>query len=168
MLIIIRTTPFHGSSPDDMPLPRYVLPLNNIQGHPKYVLLSVDPVDPSSWLRLAASTKVKFYSITNGSTRRYIESLYNKYTTNYRSDAFSNAIIKLEALHGSIRRCEEALLQLTGVGREFRVAEAVGKLVNEGLRCVEEIACYASIGKGEVCELYEKRELMFQSLTYLS
>ncbi|KAF9488079.1 hypothetical protein BDN71DRAFT_1436391 [Pleurotus eryngii] len=109
-----------------------------------------------SWLRLAASTKVKFYSITNGLTWCYIELLYNKYTTNYWSDAFSNAIIELEALHGSIWWCEEALLQLTGIGREFRVAEAVGKLVNEGLRCVEEITCYASIGKGEVCELYEK------------
>lgn len=67
-----------------------------------------------------------------------------------------------------MRRCEEALLQLTGVGGEFRVAEAVGKLVLEGLTCVEEVECYASIGKGEVVELHEKGELMYQSLAYLS
>ncbi|KDQ30017.1 hypothetical protein PLEOSDRAFT_154730 [Pleurotus ostreatus PC15] len=128
-------------------------------------LSDAHPVNVPGWMKLVAQIKAKFNSMTNGSTQRYVGSLFEKYTTDYQCNHFDDALVELRALHQTMRRSEAALLQLTGVGREYKVAETVGKLVVEGLNCVEEIACYASIGKGEVLELYEKRELLYQTLT---
>ncbi|KAG9223437.1 hypothetical protein CCMSSC00406_0007624 [Pleurotus cornucopiae] len=157
------TRALDSATQDDTPLSEYVC--HSLSRNVLNATISAHPVNVPGWMKLVAQIKAKFNSMTNGSTQRYVGSLFEKYTTDYQCNHFDDALVELRALHQTMRRSEAALLQLTGVGREYKVAETVGKLVVEGLNCVEEIACYASIGKGEVLELYEKRELLYQTLT---
>ncbi|KAG9221425.1 hypothetical protein CCMSSC00406_0008319 [Pleurotus cornucopiae] len=141
-------------------------PLNS--AHPDAAALpNADPVNASDWLCLVNHSQTEFDCLTKGSTRAFVESLYDEYTTNnYRLDTFSKALIELRALDRTMRRCEHALLQLVGVAKEFKVAEKLGQAVRNGLNCVEEMELYASIGKEEVLEAYENHDLMHQKLDY--
>ncbi len=65
-----------------------------------------------------------------------------------------------------MERCNAAILQLAGVGRELRASQDRERQVQETLKCLEELECYASIGKAEVIEMQRNRQLMYQSLPY--
>lgn len=95
-----------------------------------------------------------------------MDSLYNRYSKNYRVDTFTSAVIEFAALHTTMERCHHAILNLAGVGKQLRVAEDEGKVIREALMCVEELECYASLGKAEVIEMQSTNQLMFQSLSY--
>ncbi|KAG9225815.1 hypothetical protein CCMSSC00406_0007825 [Pleurotus cornucopiae] len=125
-----------------------------------------DPTDTAGWVSLVRETDRKFCLLTGNSTRRLLESLYQRYTETNHSDTFNDTTIEVQALYTTLQRCEHALLQLTGVAKEFRAAEAVGKRVHEALLCLEEVSCYASIGKAEIREAHDAGELIHQSLLY--
>ncbi|KAF9491276.1 hypothetical protein BDN71DRAFT_1592385 [Pleurotus eryngii] len=59
-----KAKPLDGAHPDAAALP------------------NTDPVDTPGWLRLVTHSQTKFHALTKGSTRRFIDSLYNQYTTN--------------------------------------------------------------------------------------
>lgn len=93
-----------------------------------------------------------------------MDSLYQQYLVVYRADVFTHDIPEIEALHKTLTRCQNAVLQLEGVGKEFRVVETLGKGVHTALLCLEELACYASVGKAEIIALHQSRSLMYQEL----
>ncbi|KAF9490906.1 hypothetical protein BDN71DRAFT_1510817 [Pleurotus eryngii] len=128
--------------------------------------VSSDPTDLKGWTSLAARTGKEFNSLTKNSVRLYLDSLYNHYTNNYRTDIFSNAVIEMQALHKTMERCHHAVLNLAGVGKELRVVQEIGGGVHEALKCLEELECYASFGKAEIIEMQRTKQLMFQSLNY--
>ncbi len=125
-----------------------------------------DPTDIPGWVALVRSTDDDFRLLTGDSTRRLLEFLYKQYTKNNHVDTFKETTIEVQALSNTIQRCEDALLRLAGVGKEFRAAEMVGKAIREAQHCLEEVECYASIGKAEIREAHEAADLMFQSLLY--
>lgn len=84
----------------------------------------------------------------------------------YRVDTFTDAILDICALHTTLERCHAAILNMAGVGKELGVAETTGREVLETLKCLEELECYASIGKAEVIEMQTTNQLMFQSINY--
>ncbi|KDQ22299.1 hypothetical protein PLEOSDRAFT_171717 [Pleurotus ostreatus PC15] len=125
---------------------------------------SDDPDTTAGWLRLATATSKEFRQITNNFTSRYIDSLYQKYLVVYKADVFTHDIPEIKALHRTLTRCQDAVLQLEGVGKEFRAVETIGKGVHTTLLCLEELACYASVGKAEILALHQSRSLMYQDL----
>lgn len=127
-------------------------------------ILSNDPETTAGWLRLATATSKDFRQLTNNSTSHFVDSLYQRYLTVYHADVFTHNIPEIEALHKTLIRCQDALLQLEGVGKEFKVVETMSKGVRTALLCLEELACYASVGKGEILAMHQSRLLMYQEL----
>ncbi|KAF4584626.1 hypothetical protein EYR38_001861 [Pleurotus pulmonarius] len=128
--------------------------------------ISSDPTDLKGWTSLTTRTGREFHSLTKNNIGLYFDSLYNRYTNNYRTDVFSDAVIEIRVFHNTMARCHHAILNSAGVGKELRVAQDIGDAVYKALRCAEELECYASIGKAEIIEMQSTKQLMFQSLEY--
>ncbi|KAG9227169.1 hypothetical protein CCMSSC00406_0004292 [Pleurotus cornucopiae] len=126
----------------------------------------VEPTDVAGWMTLVDHTDTDFRLLTGDSTRRLLEFLYKRYTETNHSDTFKDTTIEVQALYKTIKRCEHALLQLCGVAKEFRAAEALGKQIHQALLCLEEVSLYASIGKAEIREAHDAGELIHQSIPY--
>ncbi|KAF4569575.1 hypothetical protein EYR36_009372 [Pleurotus pulmonarius] len=125
-----------------------------------------DPVDVPSCSLLIARLEQKFKSLTNNSVYNYVDSLYQEYTLKYWPEVFSDALLEVQSLHKRMERCQHILLQLKGVGEEYKRAEKVRKEMNDALKCLDELECYAAIGKAEVIDSYSKCELMYQALVH--
>lgn len=132
----------------------------------KLISLRVEPTDVAGWMTLVDHTDTDFRLLTGDSTRRLLEFLYKRYTETNHSDTFKDTTIEVQALYKTIKRCEHALLQLCGVAKEFRAAEALGKQIHQALLCLEEVSLYASIGKAEIREAHDAGELIHQSIPY--
>ncbi|KAG9222042.1 hypothetical protein CCMSSC00406_0008027 [Pleurotus cornucopiae] len=123
-----------------------------------------DPVDIPGWRRLVTATLEEFKVLTKGSVRNYLEGLYQKFILDTQSKILSDAVLKVQSLQIKIQRCEKELLQLAGVGKDYRAAESVGKTIHEALLYVEEVSCLSELDREGLYELYHARQLMYQSL----
>ncbi|KAF4597824.1 hypothetical protein EYR38_006215 [Pleurotus pulmonarius] len=130
------------------------------------IIPRADPADVPSCSLLIARLEQQFKSLAGNSVYHYIDSLYQEYTRKYWPEVFSNALLEVQSLHKRMERCQHIILQLKGVGEEYERAEMVRKEMNNALKCLDELECYAAIGKAEVIESYDKCELMYQSLLH--
>ncbi|KAF9496304.1 hypothetical protein BDN71DRAFT_1505816 [Pleurotus eryngii] len=123
-----------------------------------------DPVDVPGWQRLATTTLEEFKVLTKCSVRNYVEGLYQQFILDTQCRIFSDAVLEVQSLQIKASRCERELLQLAGVGKDFRMAESVGRTIQEALLYVEEVSCLAQVDREGLYELYQARQLMYQSL----
>ncbi|KAF4586116.1 hypothetical protein EYR38_009715 [Pleurotus pulmonarius] len=128
------------------------------QGPPR----GLDPIDVPGWLDLSATVAAKFRALANGSTREYAEHMYQRYALIERKEFLNDAMLELEKLQAISRRCEAAVLQLAGVGDEFKEVERVGKEIYEANAFLEDLMCYVLGGYSDAIDAYQTRSLQFQ------
>ncbi|KAF4578378.1 hypothetical protein EYR36_000185 [Pleurotus pulmonarius] len=127
-------------------------------------LTSLDPTTIPGWLSLVAKVLDDFTATTRGSTRSYVEAIYQSYMDSRQKEVLNDPILELTGLQNTIRRCEAGLLQLAGYGNEYLMAENTGKNIGRAIACLDDILCHALCGYAEVLEMYESDLLLFQAL----
>ncbi|KDQ31596.1 hypothetical protein PLEOSDRAFT_1080095 [Pleurotus ostreatus PC15] len=128
--------------------------------HPK-----TNPATVTDWTDLVADTSDKFDALLQGATvPKFMAELYRKYSISRRNTTFTDPLLEVEALRATMQRCEAGLLRLSGVDKNFRIAETTGKAIQEALGCLEDLLCTTMDGDSELFEMHRKGELLYQSL----
>lgn len=115
-------------------------------------------------MALVQQTSAKFNVMIRGNIQHYMEELHRCFVSRRRKHTFTDPMIEIEAMQSTIRHCEEALLQLSGVDKNFREAEAIGKAMKEVLSCLEDVLCSIMDGESEFFRMHKAGQFMYQSL----
>jgi hypothetical protein len=116
------------------------------------------------WCERAERIASKFTTLMGESPFHYIDTLYHLYLINQNNDTFRDATITVAHLQTSIRRYQDSVLQLTGVGKEWARCEKIGMCVSDVLKALEDILCHGMADMEDLVVCYARRELLYQSL----
>ena len=83
-------------------------------------------------------------------------------TSSSNNDILHDAVVTLSGYQKSIQRYEDKILQLAGVGSEWREAHELYNRVLEVVRWTEEVSCLATVGPGGLVVSHITEQLMFQ------
>ncbi|KDQ23113.1 hypothetical protein PLEOSDRAFT_1108748 [Pleurotus ostreatus PC15] len=125
---------------------------------------SNNPVDIPGWMALVRQTSDKFNTMVHGNIKKYMEELHRRFLVAHKHNTYTDVIIKIETMESTIKRCQDALLQLSGIDNNFREAEVEGKKIKEALSCLEDVLCALMEGETEFFQMYKSKEFMYQSL----
>lgn len=106
----------------------------------------------------------KFTALTGESPFHFIDTLYHRYLVNRKNDTFRDAIIAIEPLQKLIRQCQDGVLQLSGVGKEWTRCEEVEKCVSDVLNALEDVLCCGMAGFEELVTCHSHSTLLYQTL----
>ncbi|KDQ29894.1 hypothetical protein PLEOSDRAFT_1103908 [Pleurotus ostreatus PC15] len=123
-----------------------------------------NPVDIPGWMALVRQTSDKFNTMVHGNIKKYMEELHRRFLVAHKHNTYTDVIIKIETMESTIKRCQDALLQLSGIDNNFREAEVEGKKIKEALSCLEDVLCALMEGETEFFQMYKSKEFMYQSL----
>ena len=68
----------------------------------------------------------------------------------------------MEQLKSDLTKCEDNILQLTGVGTELYLAQEYRRSIDLVIHWLEELLCYAMIVVAELSDMHSSRQLMYQ------
>ncbi|KAJ8515158.1 hypothetical protein ONZ45_g7381 [Pleurotus djamor] len=122
------------------------------------------PSDVDGWLRVLRQAAQDFTTLTNGSTKQYMEDHVSRYLSNPNRDAFEGSSHAVNSIDSSLQACHDALLRLDGVNNNLKEVCHVQRKVRELSHCLDEVTCYALIGHSEVAALHKLSQLWYQSL----
>lgn len=106
--------------------------------------------------------------MTRGSTRLYADNIYLCFISSLENNPhgqlsiISNHIETLCLLEGDcIRICDE-VLQIEGLGDQWRGGDNISKRIHEAIALLEEMLCYAMSDIAELRIAYSEGQLLFQ------
>ncbi|KAG6823620.1 hypothetical protein H0H92_009662, partial [Tricholoma furcatifolium] len=106
----------------------------------------------------------KWQTLCGKSSYDYIEPLFQQYLKSGDRDLISNAIPPVESLATRVARYQADILQLAGVGDEYRQAEGVFKNINETVKMLEDLLSAAMTeSKAELRRQHANRGFMYQT-----
>jgi len=115
------------------------------------------------WSQRADQVAINFNKLTNNSAFDFVEGIFNIYQTTQDKDVIRDAIVDTSRLQKSIHRYEAEILQLAGVGTEWKQAASISKHVCDVVKWLEEILCLAMVDVEELSTAYKHQSLMYQA-----
>lgn len=92
---------------------------------------------------MAERVDSKFSALIGRSPFHYIDNLYHRYLVSLDYDTFRDEIILVSQLQKSIRRYEDAILQIAGVGTQLKRCEEIAARISHVIKALEDILCVA-------------------------
>lgn len=114
------------------------------------------------WNARAGRVAKTLDDITQGSATAYVEQLVIDFETTQSKDTINNAIIPVSKLQRSILTCEAEVLELAGVGEEFRTVQAIAQRVAELILWLEDVLCFAMVEKDLIRKKHVEKALRYQ------
>jgi hypothetical protein len=118
----------------------------------------------NSWLDLATRIQFRFNKLVNQNPTAYAESICVGYLGDRDKDIIHEETIWLAKLQKKIYKCQEKVLQLSGIGDEHSKVDAIRKIICSTISWVEEIFCYAIVVWAEVQRIHSERGFAYQSI----
>lgn len=117
----------------------------------------------NSWLDYATRLQVRFNKLVNQNPSAYAEKICVGFLADRDKDIIHEETIRLAKLQKSIYKCQDKVLQLSGIGDEYSRVDSIRKAICTTIAWVEEIFCYAIVDWGEVQRIHGERGFAFQS-----
>lgn len=124
--------------------------------------LSAVPRNLSYWCAQADAVATKLHTLTGHAAYNYLESTCSSFIFTRRKDDVRNKIISISKLQRAIYRCQDKIIELGGMGKEWERAEEVSKDVVRVVRWLEDILCWAMVDIQELITLHNHQKLMYQ------
>ena len=101
--------------------------------------------------------------MVNQNPSAYAEKICVGFLADRDKDIIHEEMIRLAKLQKSIYKCQDKVLQLSGIGDEYSRVDSIRKAICTTIAWIEEIFCYAIIDWGEVQRIHGERGFAFQS-----
>ncbi|KAG6898745.1 hypothetical protein C0993_004591 [Termitomyces sp. T159_Od127] len=107
-----------------------------------------------------------FAKVVGGSSYDFLESLYTIYLDTKSNAAIFNAIIIVNKIESSISRYQAKILQLTGIGHDWKHSKEVWKDILNVLKSLQDLGYTVSLESNheDIIKLHGREELLYQSL----
>jgi len=102
--------------------------------------------------------------LINPSAREYVEQIYNLYEKSRNKNDIQDAVINASSLQRSIHRYEAEILELAGIGIQWRRASNITKCVGDVVKWLEDLLCLAMVGAEELIRSYKSGTLLYQTI----
>lgn len=117
------------------------------------------------WCNRADSVAKKLVAYTNGkSPKEFTEKVYNIYRAGNYKDTIRDTIVDLGKYQKSLRRHEDEILQLAGVGTQLEKVQGTAREVVKTIVWLEELLCLAMVDKALLFEMHAEGKLLYQSV----
>lgn len=114
------------------------------------------------WTSQVHDVSVRFAKLTGGSTVAYVDATLFAFLHNTDKDDIRDCIVATSKMRKSVRRYQDEILQLAGVGLEWNKATEVEAQVSEAVVWLEELLCFAMLSSADLESAYNSRSLMYQ------
>jgi hypothetical protein len=118
--------------------------------------------DSTYWSARSERITLKFSTLVKGSPFDFIEDTYNSYLISQHLNTLRDPILEVRNIQDSVRRCQNGILQVAGIGEEWKQFAGVAKAIEDVIRGLEEILCLAMSDAHELKMLHARSELFFQ------
>jgi hypothetical protein len=121
------------------------------------------------WIQRADRVAVNLRKLTHNSSEGYVDGIFRMYRTTRNNDSINEALAKLAGLQTSISNCEAEVLQLAGVGESLQHVTDIRRCVDEVVRWLEDLLCWALIGAEDLLTAHKQQSVVVsKSLDQLS
>ncbi|KAF8226896.1 hypothetical protein L208DRAFT_1299617, partial [Tricholoma matsutake] len=115
------------------------------------------------WHERVTRLSLKFNTLIDAHPTKYVDALLSTYcVSSSNSDIPHDAVVTLSGYQKSIQWYEDKILQLAGVGSEWREAHELYNRVLKVVHWTEEVSCLATVDPGGLVALHATKQLMFQ------
>lgn len=101
--------------------------------------------------------------MTDKQPRQFAEAICLEFLNSHDKDKIHKHVVQLGKLQKRIVRCQDEILQLAGVGKEWNRLAEVAEDIRIITCWVEEIFCYAMVAYSEVEQMHRDSEFLYQS-----
>jgi hypothetical protein len=115
------------------------------------------------WTERADCVAVKLDNLVNQSAQEYVETIYKRYEKTGNKDDIQDAIVDAARLQKSIHRYEAEILQLAGLGVEWKHASDISKRVGDVVKWLEELLLLAMVDAKDLIYSHSRNTLLYQS-----
>ncbi|KAF8236800.1 hypothetical protein L208DRAFT_1250949 [Tricholoma matsutake] len=117
----------------------------------------------ADWCERVTQLSLKFDTLVNTHPAKYVEALLSAYhVSSHNKGILHDAVLTLSRYQKSIQWYEDKILQLAGVGSEWREVDQLYNRVHKVVHWTEEILCLATVDPGGLVVLHAAKQLMFQ------
>ena len=99
----------------------------------------------------------------NKNPKAYAEKICVGFLADRDKDVIHEETIRLGRLQKRIYKCQDKVLQLSGIGEEYSRVEDIKKAICTTIGWVEEIFCYAIVDWAEVLRIHSEGSFAFQN-----
>ena len=114
------------------------------------------------WCKRVGQLLLRFNRLVDDDPSKYVDGLLTTYYASYNKDILCDGVLSVSQILKSIQRYKDEILQLGGVGPEWREANQLSKKVDEVTCWIEEVLCLAMVDPDELLMSYQKQQLMYQ------
>jgi hypothetical protein len=107
---------------------------------------------------------VNLRKLTHNSSEGYVDGIFRMYRTTRNNDSINEALAKLAGLQTSISNCEAEVLQLAGIGESLQHVTDIRRCVDEVVRWLEDLLCWALIGAEDLLTAHKQQSLLYQKV----
>ena len=125
--------------------------------------IQASPSPINSWLDYATRLQVRFNKYVNQNPTAYAEKICVGFLADRDKDVIHEETICLAKLQKSIYKCQNKVLQLSGIGDEYSRVLSISKAICTTITWIEEIFCHAIVDWAEVQRIHGERGFVFQS-----
>jgi hypothetical protein len=118
----------------------------------------------NSWLDQATRVQVRFNKFVSPNPTAYTERICVGYIADRDKDIIHEETIRLGKLQKNIYKCQEKILQLSGMGEEHSRVDSIRKVICSTISWIEEIFCYAIVDWAEVQRIHSEQRFAYQSI----
>lgn len=116
----------------------------------------------TEWCEQAEAVAVQLHKLTGPVPHEFLECIYGSYVFTRQKDDIRNKIIDISRLRDQIYECQNHVLQLAGVGIQWRRVEDILKAVVRVVRWLEDVLCWAMIDITELISMHNHGQLEYQ------
>jgi hypothetical protein len=110
----------------------------------------------------AKNIKRQLDHMTGDNPQQFVDEICLSFLRNGEKDDIHEHVTKLGNFQKRIVHCQDKILQLAGVGEEWKRLSEIAEDVRKMTFWVEEIFCYAMVAYLEVDHMYHNSEFMYQ------
>lgn len=117
-----------------------------------------------SWLSHIEQVSIELDNLfDHEGVHQYIEGFCQRYIQDQSPDPIDEAIEKLDQWEKSSTKYCDKILNLSGVGKDWKQADGVRQRVSKTIRGLQEILMHGMVDIRDLECLYAQKELLFQS-----
>ncbi|KAG6890857.1 hypothetical protein C0992_012243 [Termitomyces sp. T32_za158] len=127
---------------------------------------SDDPENVMYWKVQVAKVLRKHRKFVGNSPFDFMERLYTCTLASRKTQPVFDAIVRAERLERYIQKYQGEILQLVGVGKDWREAEQAVKEVSQFAKCLADLGFAVAVDPDDAHPLHRQKQLMYQN-TYV-
>lgn len=127
-------------------------------------ILKKDPVASrlEFYLERSKSIRSRLTKICQPNQATYLDQICTSFMKEKRIECIESDIKKIDILQGSIRRYENAVISLSGIGPDYTSVKEISQAVQTVLGYLEDISCAALLGVDEVESMWKGYKFLYQ------